>query len=90
MEEIRCIVRQEFVNGRKFVLLVFPDHSLSDDKVNCWSPIDGHVTSQKEYVLKETEEADDELAEKMMLRYERTYESAQGPFKLKRLKKWPK
>ncbi len=90
VEEIRCLVRQELVNGRKFVLIAFPDHSVSDEKVSCWSPIDGHVVSGKDYVLKETEDADEELAERMMLRYERIYEVAQGPFKLKRLKKWPK
>jgi hypothetical protein len=90
MEEIRCLVRSELVNGRKFVLLAFPDHSVLEGKINCWSPIDGHVASDKEYVMKETEEADDELATKMMSRYERLYEPAQGPFKLKRLKKFPR
>lgn len=90
MEEIRCLVRSELVNGRKFVLLAFPDHSVLEGKLACWSPIDGHVVSDKEYVMKETEEADEELAGKMMNRYERLYEQAQGPFKLKRLKKFPK
>lgn len=91
MEEIiTCLVRTESLNNRVYPLLVFPDHSPLEGKLSSWSPVDGHSPCEKAYVLEHTQDADDEIAEKTMRRYELAFEKAQGPFKLKRLKKFPK
>ena len=90
MDEINCLVRTETLNNRVYPLLVFPEHSPVDGKLSAWSPLDGHSSCEKAYVLENTQDAGDEIAEKTMRRYELAFQMKQGPFKLKRLKKFPK
>ena len=85
MDEIPCLVRTESLNNQVYPLLVFS----VDGKVSAWSPLDGHSACEKSYIMEHTQDASDETAEKTMRRYEIAFQTAQGPFKLKRLKKFP-
>lgn len=89
MDTIDCLVRTEEVNNRKFVLIVFPSQQ-TDQKIGCWSPIDGHTVCDLGYLKEHTTEAPDGLAETMMARYQKQYQANVEPFKLNRIKKLPK
>ena len=57
----------------KQVLLCFPDRPARQGFIEAWSPLDGHIQAQTDYIDNQTQAAPPALAKKVLSRYLQSY-----------------